>query len=131
MMVRGLQVLLAAIGVVAVVAGLITVLAGADSLLGVGEVEAPVDNEMRFYAAFWVALGGVALWVAPRAEQETGVVRAIAAAIFLGGLARIVSIASVGEPHSSQYVLMGIELAIPPILVGWQAALERRFAGRD
>jgi hypothetical protein len=131
MMVRGLQVLLAAIGVVAVVAGLITVLAGADSLLGVGEVDARIDSEMRFYAAFWVALGGVALWVAPRAERETGVVRAIAAAIFLGGLARVVSIISVGEPHSSQYVLMGIELAIPPILVGWQAALQRRFAGRD
>jgi hypothetical protein len=129
MMVRGLRALIALIGVVAVVAGLITVLAGADSLLGVGQVDARIDSEMRFYAAFWVALGAVALWVSSRAEHEVGVVRAIAAAIFLGGLARVISIISVGEPHSSQLVLMGLELSIPPILVAWQMALQR--ASRD
>jgi hypothetical protein len=85
---------------------------------------------MRFYAAFWVALGAVALWVAPRAERETGVVRAIAAAIFLGGLARVISIASVGEPHSFQLILMALELGIPPILFLLSARARRGGANR-
>jgi Domain of unknown function (DUF4345) len=85
---------------------------------------------MRFYAVFWVALGAVALWVTLRADREPGVVRAIAAAIFLGGLARIVSIISVGEPHPSQFVLMGLELAIPPILFLLSAVARRRGANR-
>jgi hypothetical protein len=56
-------------------------------------------------------------------EREPLVVRALGGALFLGGLARVVSIIDVGEPDSIQYVLMGVELVLGPLLIAWQAAL--------
>jgi len=74
--------------VVATAAGSHTVLAGARSLPGVRRANARVDSELRFYAAFYVAYGLLALRVAPRAEREIGAVRALAGTMALAGLAR-------------------------------------------
>jgi hypothetical protein len=123
---RGLQVVLAVGGLVAIGTGLLHIAGGVSTFPGSPSAENAADNEARFLAAFWVAFGALAVWAVPRVERETLVVRALGGALFLGGLARLVSIIDVGEPDSLQYVLMAIELVLGPVLIGWQALLRGR-----
>jgi hypothetical protein len=104
-------------GVVATTAGLDTVIAGARSLPGQETANSSVESELRFYAAFYVAYGLAALRVAPRADRDTVTVRALAAALFLAGLARAGAWHAIGRPHAVQRVLLVIELTAPPVIV--------------
>jgi hypothetical protein len=122
---RGLQAVLVIGGLVAITTGLVAIVGGIDTFPGSPSAENPADNEARFLNAIWVAFGVAILWVVPRVERETLLVRFLGAAIFLGGLARLASIIDVGEPADLQYVLMGIELVLGPLLIGWQALVQR------
>jgi hypothetical protein len=113
-------------GAVATTAGLHTVLAGARSLPAQRLANPVVESELRFYAAFYVAYGLVALRVAPRADRDTPGVRALAGALFLAGLSRIPGWRATGRPHRAQLALLVIELAGPPSIVAWQARLMTR-----
>jgi Domain of unknown function (DUF4345) len=107
-------------GVVAIAAGLHTVIAGARSIAGQGTANPSVESELRFYAAFYVAYGAAVLQVAPRADRDPAAVRALAGALFLAGLARAGGWIAVGRPHALQRGLLVIELAAPPLVVAWQ-----------
>lgn len=113
-------------GVVATTAGLHTMLAGAKSLRGQDVANPSVESELRFYAAFYVVYGVVALRVAPRADRDTAAVRALAGALFLAGLARAGGWLAVGTPHGLQRGLLVIELAAPPLIIASQARLAAR-----
>jgi hypothetical protein len=110
-------------GLVATAAGLHTVIAGAKSVPGQDVANASVESELRFYAAFYVAYGVVALSVAPRADRDTLAVRAVLAPLFLAGVARAGGWLAVGRPHRAQRGLLVIELAAPPLITAWQARL--------
>jgi hypothetical protein len=110
-------------GVVATAAGLHTVIAGARSIAHQRTANPSLESELRFYAAFYVAYGVVALRVAPRADRDVAAVRALAAALFLAGLARAGGWLAVGRPHGLQRGLLVIELAAPPIVIAWQRQL--------
>jgi Domain of unknown function (DUF4345) len=113
-------------GAVATAAGLHTVLAGARSLPRQEPANASVESELRFYAAFYVAYGIVALRIAPRADRETATVRALAGALLLAGLGRAGGWLAVGRPPGFQRALLIIELAAPAPIVAWQARLAAR-----
>ena len=115
-------------GVVATVAGLHTVATGARSIAGQNVANASVESELRFYAAFYVAYGLVVLRVAPRADDDSAAVRALAGALFLAGLARASGWLAAGSPHEFQRGLLIIELVGPPTIVAWQARLARRLS---
>jgi hypothetical protein len=85
-----------------------------------------MESELRFYGAFYVAYGLVALGAAPRADRNPGTVRALAGALFLAGLARVGGWLAVGRPHRAQLALLAVELAGPPSIVAWQARLADR-----
>src|SRR4051812_4748806 len=108
-------------GVVATAAGLHTVIAGGRSVPGEDLANASVESELRFYAAFYVAYGLVALRVAPRAGHDATTVRALAGALFLAGLGRVGGWLLVGPPHRVQRALLVIELGAPPAIVALQA----------
>jgi uncharacterized protein DUF4345 len=112
--------------VVATTAGLDTVIRGGKSLPGQSFANPVVESELRFYAAFYVAYGVAALRVAARADSDTASLRALAGALFLAGLARIIGWRTVGRPHPMQRVLLAIELVGPPSMVAWQARLGAR-----
>jgi Domain of unknown function (DUF4345) len=128
---RGLQVVLTIVGMVAVVAGSDTVLRGGDSVLNHGDVSAAVDSELRFYAAWYVAAGVLMLKAVGRVESEALIVRAVGAAFFLAGSARLLSLVTVGRPHAFALVLMVLEFVIPVVTVPWQAAVARSSAVRE
>ncbi len=116
---RILRGFLTVLGIIAIVAGAATVVAGVDSIVGAEEVSATVDSEMRFYAAWYVGAGALFVWAAQNLESAGTIVRGAAAALFLGGVARVLSWAMVGKPHNVAVVLMVIELTLPWLIVAW------------
>lgn len=113
-------------------AGTLGVLVGADLVPGVERVAPSLDSEMRFFAAWYAAAGVVVLWSVPRVEEAKMVVRVVSAAVFVAGCGRLLSWATVGKPHGFLVVLMVIELALPFVLIPWQASVARAAeAGRQ
>lgn len=120
---RGFQILLAIMGGVASIAGTLSVLFGTYLQPDHGEVVPSVDNELRFYAVWYVFAGAALLRAVPKVEEARATVRAVGIAFFAAGCARLLSWAVVGKPHVSQVVLMAIELVIPFVIIPWQAAV--------
>jgi hypothetical protein len=122
---RALQVVVAILGTVALVFGLQTVLFGGAPILGVGDVPPSVDSELRFHAACYAGAGALLLWTVPRIETAGLIIRAVGVVVFIAGAARLLSLLTVGTPHTLYVVLMAIELVIPAVLIPWQTAVAR------
>lgn len=76
-----------------------------------------MDNELRFYAALWLAFGVLSLRAAAQIEARMQEVPWLAGVFFLGGFGRFISWMAVGAPHPFFLSLMYAELALPPILI--------------
>lgn len=126
---RALQTCVAALGVVAVVFGLVGVFTGPSLIRDAGTVSPSVDSELRFYAAWYVGAGALLLWTVPRIEIEGRLIRGVCAVLVLAAAGRVVSLVVAGKPHALYLVLMAIEFAIPIVVVPWQAAVARRANG--
>jgi hypothetical protein len=116
------------IGVVAIVAGTVSVIFGASVIPARGEVSASVDSEMRFYAVWYVAAGVIALRSSRRIDASGAVIGGLALCFGAAGCARALSWAVVGRPHMTTIVLMAVELALALVLV-LAARAQRREAG--
>lgn len=120
-----LQILLVALGSVAFLAGVYTVLTGSGGMAGDSRATPNVESELRFYAVFWIGFGVLALYAARRPGRETALLKGLALFLFLGGLARIPAWIDSGRPDAQFLVLMGLELLLPLFMV-WSAV---RVAG--
>jgi uncharacterized protein DUF4345 len=116
-----LQILLVALGLVAFVAGLVTVFGGTDAMPGDSRATPNVESELRFYATFWTGFGVLALYTARRPERETNLLRGLSAFLFLAGLARVFAWLDSDRPDTPFLVLMGLELTLPLFIVWVQA----------
>ena len=67
------------VSVVMLVAGSLSVVFGASSVLDSGDVTADVDSEMRFYAVWYVVAGAFLMRSTRRVEAETWTIRWVAA----------------------------------------------------
>ena len=103
-------------------------LLGGRSVPGVaGAVPSNIDNEFRFFGA-WYAIAGVFILRAARRDELTPLlIRGVAATLFAAASARLLGWATVGRPTSFQLLLMGIEYALSVVLVVWQLGLSRRW----
>ena len=114
-------------GVGIVVIGLDSLLRGADSVPGTVSAPARVDSEIRFYAAWYVVAGALLLLAAVRLEHlRTTVVVAVGTGFFLAACGRALSWATVGDPETSQVILMVVEFVIPAVIVPLQLSVARR-----
>ena len=114
------------LGSIALVVGVLTMLLGGRSVPGVaGAVPANIDNEFRFFGA-WYAIAGVfilrAVW---RDEVTRWLIGGVAATLFAAASARLLGWATVGRPTSFQLLLCAIEYTLSVVLVVWQTSLER------
>ena len=110
--------ILLAIALVAVVTGLNVIFGGSASVPGVaGGAGATHDNEMRFFAVFWVGYGVFSFWVSKDLGSRIGFIPAIAALFFFGGVARLISILFSGLPSTPLIGATVLELVVPPILL--------------
>ena len=122
---RGLQILLGLMGCVAAIAGTLSVLFGSSLQPDHSEVVPSVDNELRFFAVWYVFAGVALLRAVPKVEEARATVWAVGIAFFAAGCGRLLSWAVVGKPHVSQLVLMAIELVIPFVIIPWHSTISR------
>jgi hypothetical protein len=123
---RGLRILLRVMGAVMLIVGSASVLLGASSVVRAGDFTAAIDSEIRFFAVWYVVAGTVLLRSTRNLVAEKSTIRLVAGAFFAAGCSRILSWIVVGRPHTSQVILMVIELVLPLVVITWQASIARR-----
>ena len=123
---RVLRVALVVAGCIPTATGIASMARGTSIVRDAGPVAPGVDSEHRYYAAFWTALGPVLWHTALHPERHRARIDAMAATVFAGGVARLLSARQVGAPHPTYRVLTVAELVLPVAVTGWQ----RRRRGR-
>jgi len=119
-----LQVFLGLFGVTAILIATLHLVLGPAAIPGSVPVNATMDSEDRFYATLFAAYGVALLWCLRDIERKTSVVYFLAGTFFIGGLARLVSIAAVGLPNTFFIAMTALELFIPclMVLVQWRVS---------
>lgn len=79
----------------------------------------PLDNNLRFYAGLWLALGLMAIWVSRRMAQEPNLFRAIFIALFAGGCGRVLSMLFASMPPPEFIAYSVIEICGAPAVLYW------------
>ncbi len=130
---RILQVILAVIGLIAVITGALGVAAGITTNLGdfyaisvSPSIEGNIilDSNLRYFSGVWLGLGLILFWVIPSIERQKLVFRLLAGMIFIGGVGRVVSMLSFGTPSPLFVVFSLLELFFP-LLIIWQNKLSQ------
>jgi hypothetical protein len=108
---------LVALGTVATGTGAMVVLRGPAAIPGGAPTAASNDSVLRFYAVWWAAQGPAAWRLARDPYLDHQQLRTVAAATFLGGLARLAAARASGRPHPLFQALTVTELLLPPVLL--------------
>lgn len=122
---RAFKVVITLVGLFIVATGVLEVALGPRALPGAETATPSADSNYRFFAVSWLALG--VLLLAKRTDEL--VIRFVSATVFVGGLARFVSLAQAGQPQPMIYALLAVELVAPPLLVLWHRRLTRPAVG--
>ena len=120
---RALQVFLGLFGVSAIAIAALHVVLGPAAIPGSIPVNATMDSEDRFYATLFAAYGVALLWCIKDIEHKSMVVYFLALTFFIGGLARLVSVAAVGLPNTFFVAMTVLELLIPFFMVFMQSRI--------
>jgi hypothetical protein len=112
---------LLAVGSVACVAGTRAVVVGAAEVPSPGNVSATVDSEYRFYAAWYPIVGVAALRASRGHSLDDDLIPGVSAGLLLAAAGRLLSIRRYGRPHGTQLALLGLELAVPALLLSQRA----------
>lgn len=124
-----LQIATAAACMVPLSMGLVSVIRSAAVLRGM-ELTFPIDldSHYRYLSGLLLGIGIVFLASIPRIETKTTVFRTLGFVIFVGGAARLLSLAENGAPGFGHQFGLVMELVVVPAIVLWQARVAKLFA---
>jgi hypothetical protein len=129
---KTLQVFLGLFGTTAILIASLHVVLGPSAIPGSVSVNATMDSEDRFYATLFAAYGVALLWCIKDIERKSMVVYFLAATFFVGGLARLVSVAAVGLPNTFFIAMTVLELLIPLFMAFMQSRIAKgAYAQQD
>lgn len=114
---RILQITLAVLALIPLGFGLMNLLGGAGRFLPDEAVTAAMDSQFRFQSAWYLGLVGLIVWIIPKIERERTVFTIIILSLFVGGLGRAYSWATLGSPPFGMQLGMFLELALPLLLL--------------
>lgn len=101
---------------------------GAEMLRGVPRpVPADLDSHFRYLSGIFFMLGIAFVTCVPAIERKTARFRLLGAMVVTGGLARLLSLATVGTPSVGHRFGLAMELGVVPLLLLWQARVARRY----
>lgn len=112
-----LKALLVVLGMASIVISLAHIGLGTAAIPGAIPANATMDNQDRFFAALFLFYGIAVLWCLKDIGLKLREVRMLVAVLFTGGLARLVSMAFFGLPHSFYVAMTVVELALPVVVV--------------
>lgn len=124
---RLLQVVVAIACIVPIVTGSTSILRG-PGFLDHAVVPVDLDSHFRYISGIFFAVG---LWFTtciPDIETKGARFRLLGSLVVVGGLARVVSLVSVGVPSKGHVFGLAMELGVVPLLMLWQAGLAKRMA---
>ncbi len=87
---------------------------------------ADLDSHFRYLSGLLFAIGVAFASCIPTIEQKTARFRLLAFLVFLGGLGRLIGVASSGIPGTGHVFGLAMELGTVPLLVIWQARVARQ-----
>jgi Domain of unknown function (DUF4345) len=108
--------------------GLTGVIFGTGRFLDAAAVVPQLDNQFRYLSGIYLLVSFLIWWMVPTIERHGTLLRIITLALFLGGLARAVSWATVGQPPVFQIGAMILELSAPLFAI-WQSKVARAATG--
>ncbi len=123
---KSLQIFLGLLGITAILIASLHIVLGPSAIPGSIPVNPTMDSEDRFYATLFAAYGVALLWCIKDIENKSKIVYFLAITFFLGGLARLVSIAAVGLPNTFFIAMTVLELLIPFFMVFAQSRISRK-----
>src|SRR5262245_3157507 len=110
---KSFQVFLGLFGLTVIFIASLHIAIGSAAIPGSVPVNATMDSEDRFYDTMFAAYGVALLWCIKDIERKSKLVYFLALTFFIGGLARLVSIAAVGLPNTFFITMTVLELLIP------------------
>ena len=126
---RLLQITIAFAALVPLAAGGAGIIVGPEMLAGVSQPLPPdLESHYRYLSGLLFGIGLVFVSCLPRIERRGPIVRAAGAIVIAGGLARLFSLVSVGQPGAGHMFGLVMELGVVPALLLWQARIARRTA---
>lgn len=123
---RILQTVVAIACLVPLSAGATGVTRGA-AWLAHGPVATDLDSHFRYISGIFLGVGVAFASCVPDIESKGPRLQMLAGFVFLGGLARLWSLAQSGTPGIGMQFGLVMELCVTPLLVLWQAGLARRY----
>ena len=120
-------------GVVAIACLLPLVVGGQGVLQGpepfghLPEVPRDLDSHFRYISGIFFATGLGFLSCIPTIERRGERFRLLGSLIVVGGIARGLSLVAVGVPSTGHLLGLGMETLVVPLLMLWQARLQRRY----
>lgn len=132
---RQLQAVLALVALVPICGGLAGVIAGPRlfATLGPsGQAFGPaldmvsLDSHFRYLSGLLLGIGILAACLVPKIDASGPALRVLAGIVFLGGLARLSGVVSLGWPNAAMVAGLGMELVVAPLLALWHWRWARR-----
>lgn len=125
---RVLQLLVALACLVPLATGGSSVIRGAAFLKGMPvPVPADIDSHFRYLSGIFLAVGVAFATCVPGLERKGPRFRMLGAFVVTGGLARLLSLATVGAPSLGHRFGLAMELGVVPLLMLWQWRLAKSF----
>jgi hypothetical protein len=123
---RLLQIAVAAASIVPLSMGTLSVLRSADVLRGVDHpLPIDLDSHFRYLSGLLLGIGIAFVTAIPTVEARGTLFRTLGFVIVVGGLARLLSLLQAGVPGLGHLFGLAMELAVVPLIVIWQARVER------
>ncbi|SHN81880.1 DUF4345 domain-containing protein [Bradyrhizobium erythrophlei] len=124
---RGLQIVTALLGLIPVLTGIVTMLGLGDPLYASAGIPANalLDSNLRFFGGIWLGLGLALYWIIPNIEKQTLLFRVLWGMIFLGGVGRLASMLFLAIPPLPFVGFTILEIVGAPFFIGWQARIAR------
>jgi len=94
-------------------------------MVGIATAAPAADAHFRYLSGLLLAVGFGFLSTVPRIERRASRFRLLAAIVVVGGLGRLLSLVLTGAPDAPTLFPLGMELAVTPLLVLWQARVVR------
>jgi hypothetical protein len=121
---RPLQIIVALLGVAAMIAASIAVARGPSVRNAGTAVTAGLDHQYRYFAGAYFAVGVLVVVTAFNLRRWGRYLPLAAIVVFTGGIARLWSIVDVGASGTNQYALVALESLIVPAVALWHRRID-------